>query len=83
MELSYPPFEMRDARGEPAGVSVDLAHALGESLGRSVQIENLPFDGLIPALTPDGERRSNDKRGLWLANGDYEGGARGLGCAFS
>ena len=50
MELAYPPFEMRDESGAPAGVSVDLAHALGESLGRSVAIQNLPFDGLIPAL---------------------------------
>jgi hypothetical protein len=36
-----------------------------------------PPDGKIPALTPDGERRALDKRGLWTANGDYEGGARG------
>ena len=50
MELGYPPFEMRNEQGEPAGVSVDLARALGESLGREVRIENLPFDGLIPAL---------------------------------
>ena len=50
MELGYPPFEMRDEKGEPAGVSVDLARALGESLGRGVSIENLSFDGLIPAL---------------------------------
>lgn len=50
MELAYPPFEMRDASGAPAGVSVDLARALGESLARPVKIENLPFDGLIPAL---------------------------------
>lgn len=50
MELAYPPFEMRDATGQPAGVSVDLARALGEDLARPVQIENLPFDGLIPAL---------------------------------
>ena len=50
MELAYPPFEMRDERGEPAGVSVDLARALGEHLGRPVEIQNLPFDGLIPAL---------------------------------
>jgi polar amino acid transport system substrate-binding protein len=50
MELGYPPFEMRDELGEPTGVSVDLARALGESLGREVKIENLPFDGLIPAL---------------------------------
>ncbi|MCE9611261.1 MAG: transporter substrate-binding domain-containing protein [Chthoniobacter sp.] len=50
MELAYPPFEMRDPRGEPAGVSVDLARALGAQLGMVVEIQNLPFDGLIPAL---------------------------------
>ena len=50
MELAYPPFEMRDESGAPAGVSVDLARALGTELGRPVEIENLPFDGLIPAL---------------------------------
>jgi polar amino acid transport system substrate-binding protein len=50
MELGYPPFEMRDDKGQPAGVSVDIATALGASLGRSVDIQNLPFDGLIPAL---------------------------------
>ena len=36
-----------------------------------------PPDGKIPALTPDGERRAIDRRGLWTANNDYEGGARG------
>jgi polar amino acid transport system substrate-binding protein len=50
MELAYPPFEMTDTRGRPAGVSVDLARALGRFLGRPVQIQDLPFDGLIPAL---------------------------------
>ena len=50
MELAYPPFEMRDAKGEPAGVSVDLARSLGEHIGRPVEIQNLPFAGLIPAL---------------------------------
>lgn len=50
MELAYPPFEMRAAGGEPAGVSVDLANALGAHLGRPVEIQNLPFAGLIPAL---------------------------------
>src|SRR5207248_1781770 len=34
----------------PAGVSVDLAHALGEYLHREVVLENMPFDGLIPSL---------------------------------
>lgn len=50
MELSYPPFEMTDPQGRPAGVSVKLAEALGAHLGRSVVIENIAFDGLIPAL---------------------------------
>jgi len=50
MELAYPPFEMIDSQGRPAGVSVDLALALGQSLGQEVQIENIPFDGLIPSL---------------------------------
>jgi hypothetical protein len=38
-----------------------------------------PPDGMIPALTPDGARRALDKRGLWLANGSYQGGAAGSG----
>jgi polar amino acid transport system substrate-binding protein len=50
MDMSYPPFEMRDRQGQPAGVSVDLANALGGQLGRRVEFENMPFDGLIPAL---------------------------------
>jgi polar amino acid transport system substrate-binding protein len=50
MELSYPPFEMTDPQGRPTGVSVRLAEALGKHLGREVVIENVAFDGLIPAL---------------------------------
>jgi len=51
MELAYPPFEMTDEKGEPTGISVELAYALGEYLGRPVRIENMAFSGLIPALT--------------------------------
>lgn len=50
MELAYPPFEMTDTKGQPAGVSVDLARALGAALGMRVRIENMAFDGLIPSL---------------------------------
>ena len=50
MELSYPPFEMTDLQGRPTGVSVRLAEALGKHLGREAVIENIAFDGLIPAL---------------------------------
>jgi hypothetical protein len=37
-----------------------------------------PPDGRIPPLTLDGQQRAEDKRGLWTASGEYEGGARGL-----
>lgn len=50
MELDFPPFETIDAAGNPAGMSVDMAGALGKALGRPVRIENIPFVGLIPAL---------------------------------
>ncbi|NLP37544.1 MAG: transporter substrate-binding domain-containing protein [Firmicutes bacterium] len=50
MELAYPPFETKDERGEPYGVSVALAEALGEYLGKPVRIENINWDGLIPSL---------------------------------
>jgi polar amino acid transport system substrate-binding protein len=50
MELAYPPFEMIDPQGRPAGVSVDLALSLGKSFGEEVQVVNMPFDGLIPSL---------------------------------
>ena len=50
MELAYPPFEMMDQKGQPAGVSPDLARALAAALHRDLVIENIPFDGLIPSL---------------------------------
>jgi polar amino acid transport system substrate-binding protein len=50
MELAYPPFETKDQQGNPSGVSVDLAKALGEYLGRPVEIVNTNWDGLIPSL---------------------------------
>lgn len=50
MELAYPPFETKDAEGNPSGISVDFAKAFGEYIGREVTIENIAWDGLIPAL---------------------------------
>ena len=49
MDLNYPPFEMSEA-GAPAGFSVELVEALSKAMGRKVEIKNIPFDGLIPAL---------------------------------
>ncbi|MBS7527615.1 transporter substrate-binding domain-containing protein [Fusibacter paucivorans] len=50
MELKYPPFETKDADGNPAGASVMLANALGEYLGRDIEIIDTPYTSLIPAL---------------------------------
>lgn len=50
MELNFPPFEMLDSSGQPTGISVDMAKALGQFLHRQVRVENIPFDGLIPSL---------------------------------
>ena len=50
MELAYPPFETKDENGNPSGISVDFSKAFGEYLGKEVVIENISWDGLIPAL---------------------------------
>ena len=50
MELEYPPFEFVGDDGEPDGVSVRMAEALGEYLRRPVEIQNVKFDSLITAL---------------------------------
>ena len=50
MDLSYPPFETIGADGQPTGISVDLATALARELGQPLEVENIPFTGLIPSL---------------------------------
>lgn len=50
MELAYPPFEGKDDNGDPAGLSVDFCYALGEYLGREVEIQNIQWDGLLTSL---------------------------------
>jgi polar amino acid transport system substrate-binding protein len=50
MELTYPPFEMKDAQGNPDGVGVKMAEALAADLGRPLKIVPMEFTGLIPAL---------------------------------
>jgi polar amino acid transport system substrate-binding protein len=49
-ELNYPPFEMTDSSGNPTGVGIDMGRALAAYLHRPVEFENIPFEGLIPAL---------------------------------
>lgn len=50
MDLSYPPFETVNLSNEPEGISVDVARAFGEFIGREVVIVNTDFGSLIPAI---------------------------------
>ena len=37
MELAYPPFEGKDAAGNPAGVSVDFMKDFGKKIGKEIR----------------------------------------------
>ena len=50
MDLRFYPFTGTDNSGNPSGVEVDIAKALGEYLGKEVTIVNTEFSMLIPAL---------------------------------
>lgn len=50
MDLKFPPFTYMDDNSKPAGLEVDIANALGEYLGKKVEIVNTDFSMLIPAL---------------------------------
>ncbi len=50
MELQFPPFETTDTSGNPSGWSVDFAHALAEYLNMEIEIKNIAWTGLIPAV---------------------------------
>jgi len=50
-EPTFPPFEMIDTdSGEIIGFDIDLINAIAEDQGFKVEIVNLGFDGLIPAV---------------------------------
>ena len=50
MDLRYPPFETVTDANDPEGISVDVAMAFGEFIGREVEIVNTDFGSIIPAL---------------------------------
>lgn len=50
-EAFYPPFEYLDEDNTTViGVDIDLFNAIGEELGLTVEVTNMAFDGLLPAL---------------------------------
>ena len=47
----FAPFEFQDENGkEYQGFDMDLIRAIGEEMGYKVEISNIQFDGLIPAI---------------------------------
>jgi polar amino acid transport system substrate-binding protein len=46
----YLPFDMKDKKGNFIGYDMDLARAMGKSLGVAVEFKQFDFDALIPAL---------------------------------
>ncbi len=49
-EATYAPFEFMDENAKPQGYDIDIINAIGEAMGYEVEVVNMPFDGLIPAL---------------------------------
>lgn len=50
MDMTYPPFEFKNEKGDPDGLDVRMAEQLAKSLGQPLKLESYAFDGLIPAL---------------------------------
>ena len=51
MDAAYPPFGFQNSKaGTYVGFDVDVIRAIGKAEGFAVDIRNMAFDGLIPAL---------------------------------
>jgi polar amino acid transport system substrate-binding protein len=50
MEVEFFPFEYADTEGRPIGFDVDLAKLAALELGVGIEIKDMEFSGLIPAL---------------------------------
>ncbi len=50
MELKFFPFEYTNEKGEPMGFDVDIARLAAQELGVDLEIKDMEFSGLIPAL---------------------------------
>ncbi|MGQ9586069.1 MAG: ABC transporter substrate-binding protein [Anaerolineae bacterium] len=49
MTISYPPFEYMEG-DKAVGFDVDLWNEIGKRMGREVEFQNIPWEGLIPGL---------------------------------
>lgn len=49
-QIGFPPFEYFDDNAQPAGFDIDLSYMIAERAGKTLQIENMDFGGLIAAI---------------------------------
>lgn len=49
-EVKFFPFEYSDTKGNPIGFDIDLASLAAKELGVELEIKDMEFSGLIPAL---------------------------------
>lgn len=47
---TFAPFEFVDSEGTPIGFDLDVINAIAKVNGDEIQIESMPFDGLIPSI---------------------------------
>lgn len=47
---AFPPYEYLGSDNKPAGVDVDMAQAVADELGVELEVVDMDFDGIIPAL---------------------------------
>lgn len=50
MELKFKPFEYTDEKGQPVGLDVDIARQVAKDMGVELEIKDMEWTGLIPAL---------------------------------
>ena len=44
------PWEFQDAQGKFVGFEIDLVNEVAKRTGNTVKVENIPFNGLFPAV---------------------------------
>ncbi|GAB4377965.1 MAG: basic amino acid ABC transporter substrate-binding protein [Elainellaceae cyanobacterium] len=50
LDPTFPPFQSQTGSGEFEGFDIDLINAIAEAEGLTLDMQGLPFDGIIPAL---------------------------------
>ena len=53
LDAAYPPMELIDDQNQIVGFDADLAKAIGEKLGRKVELKNIAWEGIFIGLDTD------------------------------